>query len=103
MAWQQILLLVLTGHAAGSTSGILALLIKKGNPVKLLVDLEKDIELIKARYEDLVPDTAADVTALVRELAAKYVTTGVTRADVVTGLRQVAAELEAQAAADAAG
>jgi len=66
--------------------------------MQLSVDLIKDADLIRQKLSQLLPESAADVAALVRVTAQKYQTTGqVSTADVVTGLRQVATELEQQA------
>ena len=97
-------MLILTGQAP--VAGALARWIiqvrktreeREDTTMKLIVDLQKDFELIKTRFEHLIPEESADVAALVRHVADDAQGKGISAADVLTGVRMAVADLEALA------
>jgi hypothetical protein len=62
--------------------------------MKLIVTAEKDAELIGDRLGDIVPEVEDDALAITRTLASRWISGGLSRANIAGALHQAAAELE---------
>jgi hypothetical protein len=70
---------------------------KKVGDMRLSLDPVKDVDLIKARLQDVVPEGSEDVTALLRVLVDDFMSSkGVNKADVIAALNTLVSELENQ-------
>jgi len=67
--------------------------------MKLIVDIEKDASLITQRLGDVLPEAEDDGVTLARTLASRWLSGGLSAANIAAALHQVAAELEQQIAA----
>lgn len=99
MTWGQILALALTGQIPAIGFIGRWFLNERKARMKLIVDLEKDLEFLKDKFARLIPEGVEDVKILVKKLATDAQTSGVTTADVATGLKQAAEDFEQQARA----
>lgn len=99
MTWQSVLTLVLTGQSPllGWLTHQHIALKKKVGVMRLSLDPVKDLDLIKERIVDVVPEGSEDVTAVLRVLVDDFMSSkGVNKADVVAALANLGQELEAQ-------
>lgn len=62
--------------------------------MKLIVDAEKDAQLIGQRLGDVVPEAEGDALAVTRTLANRWLAAGLSSTDIAAALHQAATEIE---------